>query len=184
MSMPRLFAAAAFVLLTALIAVPRGFAADMSVGVQLALFEKMWKLDRNFAARDVVKIAVLYEETNAESTAMKDAAVAWMASRQNFRASPVALDAPNGVAALRTVDADAFYVTRMRDANVWDVAKVARARDIRTMTGVQEYVRRGLSVAISARNDRPQIILNLDAARAEGAAYQAQLLRLTNIVRD
>jgi hypothetical protein len=30
----------------------------------------------------------------------------------------------------------------------------------------------------------PVIVMNLDAARAEGAAYQAQLLRLTNIVRD
>jgi hypothetical protein len=72
----------------------------------------------------------------------------------------------------------------MRGADVWGVAKVARARDIRTITGVPEYVQRGLSVAIGPRDDRPVIILNLDAARAEGAAYQAQLLRLTNIVRD
>lgn len=177
-------ATAAVVLLTGLFFAPRAFAGDVPIGVQLPLLTKVWRLDRNFAPRELVKIAVLFQHSNPESAAMKDAVVAWIATRPGLRAIPIPLDATAGMAALETVEADIFYVTRMRGANVWGVAKVARTRDIRTMTGVPEYVRRGLAIAIGVRNDRPLIIVNLDAARAEGAAYQAQLLRLTDIVRD
>lgn len=175
---------AAVVLLMGLFLAPRGLAGDVPIGVQLPLLAKVWKLDRNFGSREVVRIAVVFQHSNPESAAMKDAVVAWVASRPGLRAIPVAVDTDAGMATLQKVEADVFYVTRMRGANVWDVAKVARTRDIRTMTGVPEYVRRGLAIAIDVRNDRPMILVNLDAARAEGAAYQAQLLRLTSIVRD
>ena len=177
-------ATAAVALLTGLFLAPRGFAGDVPIGVQLPLLTKVWKLDRNFAPRELVRIAVVFQHSNPESAAMKDAVVAWIALRPGLRAIPIPLDVAEGIGALEKVEADVFYVTRMRGANVWDVAKVARARDIRTMTGVPEYVHRGLAIAIGVRNDRPLIMVNLDAARAEGAAYQAQLLRLTDIVRD
>jgi hypothetical protein len=50
------------------------------------------------------------------------------------------------------------------------------------MAGLIEYLRTGLSVGIGVRNDRPHIMINLAAAKAEGAAYQAQLLRMSEII--
>ncbi len=176
--------AAAVLLLTALFAFPRALAADVPIPVQLALFTNVWKLDRNFEGHATATIAILYQEANAASVADKNAVLAWIAAQRSLRAVPVAVDGSVGIEILETVQADVLYVTRMRGADLARVARIARARDIRTMAGAPEYVRLGLSVAIGVRNDRPLIIINLDAARAEGAAYQAQLLRLAEIVRE
>ena len=45
-----------------------------------------------------------------------------------------------------------------------------------------EYVEEGIAVGIGLRNMRPLILINLEAARAEGAAFSSQLLSLARIV--
>jgi len=72
----------------------------------------------------------------------------------------------------------------MRGADIEQIVRIARARRIRTMAGLTDYLVIGLSVGIGVRNDRPRIMINLDAAKAEGAAYQAQLLQMAELVRS
>lgn len=48
--------------------------------------------------------------------------------------------------------------------------------------GVPLYVEAGLSVAIDVRNDRPLIVINVAASRAEGSSFPAQLLQLARLV--
>ena len=40
----------------------------------------------------------------------------------------------------------------------------------------------GLAVGVGLRGKKPEILINLEAARAEGADFNAQLLRLARIV--
>jgi hypothetical protein len=51
-----------------------------------------------------------------------------------------------------------------------------------TLTGVAEYVRAGIAVGIGVRDDRPEILVNLAAARAAGADFSAQLLLLARVI--
>lgn len=157
-------------------------AADVPVSVQLNLYHKIWKLDRSLSTVPELVVAVLYQDSYAASTEAKAAVMAWSGTSR-VRCVYVALDSKNGEAALLVVPADVFYVAPMRGANIEQIARIARARQIRTMSGLPEYVLIGLSVGIGVRNDRPRIMINLDAARAEGAAYQAQLLQMAEIVR-
>jgi hypothetical protein len=157
-------------------------AADVPVSVQLSLYQKIWKLDRSLAARPALVLAVLYQETYAASSDARDAVMIW-AQASGVRCVFVAIDQKTAEAALHGVLADVFYVTPMRGADIQQIARIARARQIRTMAGLTEYVPIGLSVGIGVRNDRPLIMINLDAAKAEGAAYQAQLLQMAEIVR-
>lgn len=52
-------------------------AAEVPVSVQLNLYHKIWKLDRNLANRSELVVAVLYQDTYAVSTEAKTAAMAW-----------------------------------------------------------------------------------------------------------
>ncbi|MDP9194101.1 MAG: YfiR family protein [Acidobacteriota bacterium] len=157
-------------------------AADVPVSVQLNLYQKIWKLDRSLGARPELVLAVLYQETYATSSEAREAVMIW-AEASGVRCVFVALDQKTAEAALLNVVADVFYVTPMRGADIQQIARIARARRIRTMAGLTEYVAIGLSVGIGVRNDRPRIMINLDAAKAEGAAYQAQLLQMAEIVK-
>jgi hypothetical protein len=156
-------------------------AADVPVSVQLELYQKIWKLDRNLDTRAELVVAVLYQETYAVSSAARDAVLVW-AEASHVRCIFVPLDQKNAEASLQMVAADVFYVTPMRGADIGQIARIARARQIRTMAGSTDYVPIGLSVGIGVRNDRPRIMINLHAAKAEGAAYQAQLLQMAEIV--
>jgi hypothetical protein len=158
-------------------------AAEVPVEIQMPLLVTIWKLDRNFKVDGgSVTVAIIFQETNHESAAAHNAVTKWLV-RKNVKAVSVALDRSDALESLRTLPADVFYVTSMRGVDIEKIAAIARSRQIRTMAATPEYVRLGLNVAIGARNDRPLVIINLEAARAEGAAYQAQLLQLAEIVK-
>jgi hypothetical protein len=165
------------------IAALQAVAADVPVAVQLPLFVNVWRMDRNFTPHDPVALAILYEETNVASTSTKNAVLAWAHDKRGMRIDAIPMDNPAAYATLQTLDVDVFYLAPMRAADIERVVAIARRRRIRTMTGVREYVMLGASVAIGVRDDRPRIIINLEAARAEGAAYPAQLLQLAEIIQ-
>jgi hypothetical protein len=158
-------------------------AADVPVGVQLPLFANIWKMDRSFKPSTPIVLAVLYQQNNVRSATALAEVAKWAQKNSAIQVVSVTMEDPNWAALLQAVEADVFYVTAMRGVDIAKIAEIARARRIRTMADVPEYVKQGLSVAIGVRNDRPLIIINLEAARAEGAAYQAQLLKLAEIVK-
>jgi hypothetical protein len=173
---------AAAVLLTVL-AVPANAWVEVPVNMQMPLFANIWKLDRTFKPRSSqIVIAVLFQANNTVSSEARESAFSWVEKTGGMRMVDVTMDRPGWEEALLRVEADVFYVTPMRGANIERVASIARARQIRTMAGMTEYLKHGLSVGISVRNDRPLIVIDLEAARAEGASYQAQLLKLAEVV--
>ena len=60
--------------------------------------------------------------------------------------------------------------------------KVSQDLKLTTLTGVPDYVRRGVAVGIGVEQDKPQILINLGAARAEGSDFDASLLRIAIVV--
>ncbi len=52
---------------------------------------------------------------------------------------------------------------------------------IGTFTGIPEYLDSGAAVAFNLREEKPQIIINLDAARAQGMNFSSQFLKLTTV---
>lgn len=174
----------ALVLFTATMAAT-GFASGMPVvpaGVQLAVFQNVWRLDRNF--HPPVKLAILYQENHHASVTVKNDVLAAVANaRLPIRCIVLEAGTPERLTKVMTeTDANVIYVTPLRAVDIGSIAAVSRKRDIRTVTGVPEYVDAGISVGIGMRRNRPMIIVNLSAARAEGADYTAQLLGLARIV--
>lgn len=159
------------------------FAGDVPVGVQLPLFVNIWKMDRSFKPSTPIVLAVLYQKNNVRSAAAFAEVMRWARKNPGIQITSVPMEEANWDALLATVYADVFYVTAMRGVDIEQIAAIARARRIRTMADLPDYLKHGLSVAIGVRNDRPLIMINLEAARAEGAAYQAQLLKLAEIVK-
>lgn len=177
----KVFLAIAVLLATALTAAAAE--APIPVDVQLALFTKIWKLDRNFADDGEVTVAILYQESHRPSAAVNAAILSWARTAPHVRFVQVAIDeVPSMSELLSTLNVDVFYVTPMRGIDVAAIARVARTRHIRTITGVPDYVYQGIAVGLGVRNDRPLIMINVAAARAEGSAFQAQLLQLALLV--
>jgi len=79
---------------------------------------------------------------------------------------------------------DVIYVTPLRGVELDPIKLAARAAGITTFTGVPGYVDRGLALGVGIARDRPQIIVNIAAARAEGSDFASQLLRVSKVVEQ
>jgi hypothetical protein len=80
-------------------------------------------------------------------------------------------------------DVDVLYVTSGLDGAIADIGELAAEKKLTTLTPVREYVEQGLAVAVVARNDRPQLVVNLTATRAAGIDLDPKVLQLSELVK-
>jgi YfiR/HmsC-like len=76
-----------------------------------------------------------------------------------------------------------LYITPGNDKNLVDLVKVSQANSITTVTGTAEYVKSGgIAIGVGLRQDnKPQIHINLHAAKAEGSEFDASLLQIAEV---
>jgi hypothetical protein len=177
----------ASVLLAAIMAANAGgitSAVAVPAATQMAIFQNIWKLDRNFNHEGITTVVVLYQKDHRASVTVKDEVYAAIqASDTNVRCEIAEVGTPELLRkAMAETGADVVYVAPLRAVDVAEIARMSRRRRIRTITGVAQYVDLGIGVGIGIRQNRPLIIVNLEGARAEGCAFEAQLLRLARIV--
>jgi hypothetical protein len=164
----------------------KGDSFPIPASVQLLLFSKIWKFDRSLSDREEIVLAILYQSSFRTSAESKDRLIeAVHTTGLKIRCITVSLDDPEQLPAeLQSSKADVFYITEMRGISIPEVVRISRARHIKTITVVHGYVEGGVAIGLRVRNDKPDIIVNLNAAKAEGSDLTAQLLRFTTIVTE
>ncbi len=80
-------------------------------------------------------------------------------------------------------DVDVLYITPMRAISLERVTAASRSKQLLTLTGVPEYVKAGISIGIGSLDNKPIVLVNLAALRAEGAPFNSQLLNIAKVVR-
>jgi len=164
------------------------------VKVQIPLMVKILNFDRNIVARagDRLVIGVLYQSRYRTSANVADEVCRTVASLppssvSTLEISCVAIDL--GVmsaldSALRRNQIRVLYVSPLRAVHLEEIFAVSRTARITTLTGVPLYVESGLAIGVGMKGDRPEIVVNLAASRAEGADLTAYLLKLARVVGD
>ena len=164
------------------------------MNVQYPLFLKILTFDRELTTRagEELVIGVVYQERVRESWLAKDeflgavnASPVKRVHDLSVRAVPIALtdetDLEHDVARLGV---DIMYVTPLRAFNVSAITRISRASSVLTLTGVPDYVDSGIAIGIGISGEMPQILVNLPAAKAEGADLHASLLRIAKLTRN
>jgi hypothetical protein len=164
------------------------------VDVQVPVLLKVLAFDRRIAdARgEKLVVGVLYQSGFRLSSTVKDRVIdalshAGPIGPANRPLNVVALDADGKEdleKGLTRLGVNVLYVTPLRAFDLPSLVAVTRRIKALTMTGVPEYVEAGLSVGLDLRQDRPRILVNLRAARAEGADFAAPLLGLATVVEE
>lgn len=157
---------------------------------QVVLLTRILQFDRALQERvgDEVVVALVYQGRFRASLVARDQVANLLGGqrvgRRTVRVVPVELVAGRSLAEdLVASGAWVVYVAPLRATDVAEIAAVTRALGILTSSGVPEYVSEGLAVGISLRGDRPEIVINLEAALAEGARFSSELLKLSRVVR-
>jgi uncharacterized protein DUF4154 len=161
--------------------------------VQVPLLFKILTFDRRLATRppgDVMVIAVVFQTEYRASLVARNQIVDALKAMEDSTISghPVRWVAVEWVdeeqvrLALIRERTDVVYVTPLRGVELDPLVRTARAAGMTTFTGVPLYVEQGVALSIGIVRERPQIIVNLAATRAEGSDFSSQLLRVCKVV--
>jgi YfiR/HmsC-like len=181
------------------LAAPRAAAQELAVpvAVQIPILAKILNFDRKLPERagGRLVIGVLYQSRyRASATVAADVCrvlgqlpASALGALESMERSCVAIDLDATAAldsALKRKGVRVLYVSPLRAVHLQDVAAVSRAAQITTVTGVPRYVETGLAIGVDMKGERPEIVINLTASRAEGADLPAHLLNLARVVGD
>ena len=176
------------------LAEPTGFSneAELSMAVQFPLILKILQFDRNLASRagSEIVIAAVYQGRYHASARARDEMLemAETSTRQRVADLPVRvvdidLEHVQLEEALDSLGVDVLYVTPLRATDIARITRVTRERHIVSVTGVEEYVRQGVAVGLGVWREKPRVLVNLDASRAEGVDFSSSLLSLAQLVK-
>jgi len=160
--------------------------------MQASLFAKILTFERNLKARagKELRIGVLYQKKVRSSLEAQEEFVQAMCGDPGRRIDGLALtcvpiewtSAPDVEAAVVHADIRVLYVAPLRAVAIEEIVAISRARKITTLTGVPEFVEKGIALGLALRAERPLILVHLEAARAEGADFNSQLLKLARVM--
>lgn len=171
------------------------FATELAPKQQALLAARVLAYDRNLKRRSngkVAAIAILYQEGDQASESLSldmSSAFEELTATSTIDELPVrvATLAYNGAAELDKkllqLHPVALYVCPGMADVLSAVSTVTRRRSILTITSTGAYVKSGLSIGLLRLEERPLIVVNLPAARAEGADLDAALLRIAEVLR-
>lgn len=168
-------------------------AEDLPARNQALLLLRVLVYDRNLKGRagDMVRVAVAYKAGDAASEAERDAL---MAAYQEVAKEVVAQGLPVKVEALPWRDAadfaarlgerrfSAVHAGRGLAAVAEELSRASRKARSLTFAPAREMVSAGLAVALVFRGERAGLVVNLGAARAEGAELDPALLQLAEVL--
>jgi hypothetical protein len=160
---------------------------------QVLILTRALAYDGNLKTRagEDLLIAVLGRNGNASSEEVASAMSKAFKSLGNVKVQGLAVRATllpyTNVTALNTAiesqGIDALYVCPGLEADLPAIIDLARKRQIITLGSREDHVKRGLSLGVFAVDAKPTIVVNLAAAKAEGAAFGSDLLRLAKVIR-
>lgn len=166
---------------------------DMAVPVDLQyeLFLKIISFERSLLSenKDSLVIGILYQSRYSASRNTKDEFIKTMHDHpvKDIKGNPIEYvlidvmseDVSESIIAKKI---NILYLTPVRALDIEKIAATCRNHKILSLSGVPEYCERGLSVGIGQKGAKPEIIINLNAARLEGADFSSQLLKLAKIL--
>jgi hypothetical protein len=159
---------------------------DVPVQMQVALFLKVLTFDRNLvvSAGSEIVVGVVFQSGYRSSVNAKNIAMTALqvtVGQRKIRAIAIDLDRETLIMALPRYRPSVLYVAPLRAVEIADLAITARNANVTTVTGVAQYIALGLAVSVRLQGERPKLVINAEAAKAEGADFSAELLKLAQI---
>ncbi len=163
------------------------------IAEQYSMLARIMTYDRNLKVRagDTLVVGILYQGWYAPSLDARNqlGRAIDQSPFKRIRGLPVryvSIDIGNALPSsneLTSHDIDVLYITPVSGTDIRAIATLCREAGMTSVTGVSEYVEQGVAIGITAGALQPTITVHLPAAKAEGADFSSQLLKLAQVIR-
>ncbi len=160
---------------------------------QIPIMLKVLTYDRTLmeGAQETIRIGVLYSpDSEASANLCHEADAAFKANAgktiNRLPFSHVLLPLSSAAALEVSIAHQGFDVFCIADEDAKalpDIVSLSQRHGILTMSLADRHVVDGVAMAIEIADGKPQIVINLEAARAAGHDFRANLLRLCRVIK-
>jgi hypothetical protein len=176
------------------IGITHGVSQEMPLppSLQMSLLLNVLSYERHLTAVDhgTVTIGILYQSTFRYSAWTRDEMLRLAENvvqppGLSGRAHWVSFDLSQGEdlgVFLKRNEVEVLYLAPLRAVRVSAFADMCKDQGILTISGVPEYLTDGVVVATGQKGERPEILMNMNSARDEGADFDARLLKLARLI--
>ncbi|MCX7973001.1 MAG: YfiR family protein [Candidatus Aminicenantes bacterium] len=160
---------------------------------QYELFRKILTFERTWKKKQLahLTVALLYEKSYELSVWIKEDFVQAIEAQSTIEGLPVRLleipvEEIKNLSNLFSQENIAFlYITPLKPATIKNQLKkilaLCRQFKIATFTGEITYVDLGVAIGLGVVDQKPQVFINLQAAKEQGLEFSSQLLRMSLI---
>lgn len=181
-----------FIFLTLFIHIGFGQGIEAPVEVQASIFNKVLTMERAINKKIKVSgkltIGIVYQSKYRASLNAYNKLVKLYKkmtyNRKKINIKAINIDKAEEIA--KGLDPDKSYVllvTPLRAIDIGDITKISEQKKILTLSLVADYVKQGLSVGLQQNADKPEILINLESAKKEGADFSSHLLKIVTIIK-
>lgn len=177
----------------ALLAAPAALAdEEVPLPQQAVLILKILKFDRALRVRAgaTATLAVIYLENDHESEAVRTELQGALEAAARSVTFPLPVKVVRLPYSASQLDQDlaalkpaAAYVAPGLASQIQAISKATHQSHTLTFSSDPAAVRAGLSVGLVVKGERPALLVNLSASRAEGADLSSDLLHLSQVIR-
>jgi len=160
--------------------------------LQVSIFLKILTYDRSLGERvkDTIRIGVLCFPEDAQSKKNKEAIIESLKLNKDktingipFNFIEIEFSSEKKLEEVtKEKRINVLYVTSNGSDIIKRILPITQARKILTITGRVDYVNQGISVGLTVKEEKPQVVINLPSAKAEGSDFSANLLRLCKVI--
>ena len=161
--------------------------------VHVPLFLKALAYDRNLEekARGDILVGLLSRPGDVESEAVARSVAKLIAGYPNQKISDLPVyyrmipyqDSQDLGKIVQAEWVDVIYVSPGVGAFLDDVLRVTAEGKVLSISGVAEYVERGVTMGVEDHGGRPEMVVNLASAEHEGSKFSGQFLSLCHVIR-
>lgn len=168
---------------------------DVPMEKQTDLLLKALGYDRAILGRDgdVVRIGIVYNESSPESMSAFEQAgdclfdeisAGRTVGNKKLTFSGLGYTSESNLQSMASnLGVAVFYVTPGNEGNLSPIVNVAKSESILTFGSRGEYVDHGLATGVELEEGKPRMVINLTNAKAQGANFKAEFLKIARLVQ-
>lgn len=162
-------------------------ASELPLSIQIPAFLKALDFDRNLKVDESrLVVSVVYDPNDPASVASKDRvlAIQGQLTRLLVRGKRVLLEERPYVAGSPASVTGVLLSTGLDRAAVEELSRQAQSTGTLTLATDPADVEHGFVLGVESVEGKPRFVVNLEAARATGVAFEARFLNLCRIVEN
>ena len=169
-------------------------AQDIGVPVNLhhSLLLKILTFDRNLKNRsgDTLEIGIVFQSLFRTSLNIKNQFEAEIEASQIKELNQIPIKyvfidiiGEDMETAITRNNIDVLYLAPVRAVKIEEISEICKTNKILSFSSVPEYCEKGFAVSIDQIGDKPQIVINLAAAKQSGIEFSSQLLKIVKLIQ-